>query len=283
MELTKACAIVFGLIQELSKATVRNGGNPDCLYKIFDSDDGVAMRVGMVIAGTQGQASSKHEPLPDCKELRDLIYSRDASIFTRSRHALQGLLDRIILATVASGGQPEWVLRILDDPETARAIGRALVGPVWDMVGQPFDLEVNWDYSSYELRKRIQETPNLLMQPWLFVDREEKKGFRFIDPPASQPKPCRYTLMHYEEIVEAKDVLKEQEPAGFRELYAFSKLYRYSVKHPIVALDSFAPEQKAKDWSVPESAGYACLGSSGLFITEEPFGQRIFFLVRVPA
>ena len=281
MELTKACAIVFGLIQELSKATVRNGGNLNCLYKIFDRDDGEVMRVGMAIAGTQ--APRKHEPLPDCKELRDLIYSSDASIFVRSRHALQGLIDRIVLATVACGGQPEWVMRILDDPEIARAVGRVLVGPVWDMVGQTFDLEVNWDYSSYELRKRIQEAHKVRMQPWLFVDREEKKGFRFVDPAPSLPTPCRYTLVHYEEIVEAKDVLKEHQPAGFRELYAFSQMYHDSIKHPIIALDSFAPEKECKGWSVPESAGYACLGSSGLFITKEPFAQCIFFLVRVPA
>ena len=131
--------------------------------------------------------------------------------------SLHELATLVVKAVHAHGGDDNAARRILKDPVLLAEIAKKVVGPIWEIVGKRYPLEVDW--------------MSLLGQ---FVGDMSGKGLRldsgsFNNTGVTQPRyedekplvPYDLCLVHYEEPVSPDAVMEAHTVAGFRDLCTF--------------------------------------------------------------
>lgn len=202
----------------------------------------------------------------------------DISVLGRFLEIHKKLIER----TISLGGDHEGasVRKLLSDPALLDEVAKKIVGPIWELVGKTFELNVDWDSSLSNLMARANGSVNITGT--LF----EVDGKPYFNDYVSQGR-YRYTLVHFENPITFDEVASRFGVAGFRELCAFFSFYFAASPSLVVyALDSKIPPHEDC------CGGYVCgarpqvEGKAHITYStrtgKEKFNCSSFFLVRVP-
>lgn len=170
------------------------------------------------------------------------------------------------------GGDDQTVRRLLFDPAVSAAVGKAMVGPIWDLVDKPQTVAVDWD-SPWTDFKAAMERHFCMSCALCAADDAGEVAARPVDP-------CRYKLVHYTFPVGTEKVCADHRPAGIRELCCFLRDVTFPQTVRIVALGT--RETRA---SGPDTFGQAMAHANERhdvcrINNQNGWETRFFFLVR---
>lgn len=181
------------------------------------------------------------------------------------------VIKKLAQQTVDHGGSEEDIRRIVREPELAARLAKMLVGPIWDHVGVPVKLNVDWTSAWEDLARQC---------PFKITMGTDAKLRKAADELEVQSMPAKdeYQLVHFQEDVRAEYVAGKHSPAGIRELMAYLKTVKLPRSTRVVALGSI------EKWTDSATTyGYAEISSMSTHIMRidaRNFDPSYFFLVR---
>ena len=145
------------------------------------------------------------------------------------------IAKRLAEEVINHGGTDADTRHINANPNLIKKMAKLVVGPVWDLVGKPITLDVDYDTSIGEFCDKAKSS-GVILGAELFT--HDNPGIPlFFDSPHCRPYK-ELKLVHFEGDVDADHVRSMYLTAGIRELYTYMQTVKIPHGTLIVAIGS---------------------------------------------